>query len=144
MVMLKRRSVRPDYSLPTKSRRGGEHADEKKPKGGVMALGMRDGPSSSQGHTTSKSCQSAGEEGVNTHAHTAQTLTHSLHLTRPALLSRGNSVHAYIPIPGLARLDDGKQAGCRCQKPWATSRRKSTSKTQQMHQCAALLALHSR
>ncbi|KAK9962104.1 hypothetical protein ABG768_007484, partial [Culter alburnus] len=60
------------------------------------------------------------------------------------LLSRGNSVHAYIPIPGLARLDDGKQAACCCQKPRATSRRKNTTETQQMHQCTALLALHSR
>lgn len=88
-------------------------------KGGVMALRMRDSPSSSQGHTTSKSCQSAGSQerrGKHTSTHSTETLTHSLHLTCPALLSRGNSVHAYIPIPGLARLDDGKQAACYCQK----------------------------
>lgn len=79
MVMLKRRSVRPDYSLPTKSRRGGEHADEKKPKGGVMALGMRDSPSSSQGHTTSKSCQSAGSQERRgwTRTHTQHRDSHS-------------------------------------------------------------------
>ncbi len=64
--------------LADKSRRGGKRADEKKPKGGVMALRMRDSPSSSQGHTTSKSCQSAGSQErrgwthTHTHTHTAQ------------------------------------------------------------------------
>ncbi|KAK2881120.1 hypothetical protein Q8A67_018388 [Cirrhinus molitorella] len=60
MVKAKVRTSR--LELADKSRRGGEHADEKKPKGGVMALRMRDSTSSSQGHTTSKSCQSAGSQ----------------------------------------------------------------------------------
>ncbi len=140
MLISKQRSVCPQ--LADKSRRGGKRADEKKPKGSVMALRMRDSPSSSQGHTTSKSCQSAGSQerrGEHTRTHSTVQRLSVIHLTRPALFSRGNSVRAYIPIPGLARLADGKQAACRCQKPRATSRRKST-----MHQCTALLALHSR
>ncbi len=58
---------------------GGKRADEKKPKGSVMALRMRDSPSSSQGHTTSKSCQSAGSQerrGEHTRTHsTVQRLS---------------------------------------------------------------------
>ncbi len=78
------------------------------------------GPHHQQIMQSAGSQERRGWTHTHTHTHnsTAQRLS-LIHFTSlvQRCLSRGNSVRAYIPIPGLTRLADGKQAACRCQKP---------------------------
>ncbi len=97
ILISKQRSVCPQ--LADKSRRGGKRADEKKPKGSVMALRMRDSPSSSQGHTTSKSCQSAGSQerrGEHTRTHsTVQRLSVTSLVQRCSAAATRSCIYPY-------------------------------------------------